>query len=83
MASTPLYPDSQQGVDALLKRGDRVKDYVAAVTEKYATSPESSLDGQIHPSLQSPGSLVPVKLSGTNAMVNAPRSSAETKETKV
>lgn len=80
MASTPLYPDAQGGVDALLRTGSRVKDYAVKVTEKYAAGPESSLDGKIHLSLQPPTQLVAVISSETPAVVNRPKLSAETKE---
>jgi hypothetical protein len=73
MAATQLYSDPEEGFDALLKQGARVKHYVAEVTEKYATSPESALDGTIHPSLRALGPPLPVVSSGKNAVVRGPK----------
>ena len=53
MAATPLCLDACSDVVDLLKEGEQVKYYAGEATKRYATGPNSPLDGSLHPSLRS------------------------------
>ncbi|EFX01024.1 hypothetical protein CMQ_5966 [Grosmannia clavigera kw1407] len=52
MASTPLYVDSGGDVAELMGEGARLKKAARTLSLTFATSPDSPLDGSLHPSLQ-------------------------------
>lgn len=53
MARSPLFLDTHGRVDETLKEGEVAKAYVNEATRKYTTSPDTPLDGSLHPSLRS------------------------------
>jgi hypothetical protein len=58
MSSTPLFSGPQEGLDALLKQGVYARQYVAEITEKYATRIGNLHGGTKHPSLLTPGYVI-------------------------